>query len=266
MNLFTAEHISAGYSGRTIVKDVSFSVKPGCLLGILGANGSGKTTLLKALCGILPHTGRCTLEGQALTGFSPRQMAVLCSYIPQRSGITIDMSALDVVLMGFNPHLRLLEYPNTDMKQRAAQALERVGLSGMAQVNYQHLSEGQKQLCILARTLVGGSRLLLMDEPESALDFHYRHQMLSILQDRIRKENSAAILTLHDPALALNACDSLLLLGSGGALAQLFPQEDALPQLEEALGLIYGPVSLHRVKSRSGQMQLVMLREENPCT
>ena len=72
-------------------------------MGVLGANGSGKTTLLKAVCGILPHTGACTLDGLKLEGLPPRQLARRCSYIPQRSGIAIDLSALEVVLMGFNP-------------------------------------------------------------------------------------------------------------------------------------------------------------------
>ena len=181
MSFFSVQGLCAGYAGRRVLRDVSFTLEPGCLTGVLGANGSGKTTLLKAVGGILPHAGRCTLQGAALEGLSPRRLAAVCGYIPQRSGIGIDISALDVVLMGFNPALGLLERPSAAMRARAAAALAEVGLGGREQENYLHLSEGQKQLCILARTLAAPRRLLLLDEPESALDFHHRYRMLALL-------------------------------------------------------------------------------------
>ena len=108
MSFFSAKGLSAGYGSGHIFAEVSFDLSPGTLVGILGANGSGKTTLLKAICGILPHDGTCELDGMALEGLSARNISRLCSYSPQRSGITMDISVLDVVLMGFNPRLGLL--------------------------------------------------------------------------------------------------------------------------------------------------------------
>ena len=163
MSFFKVENLTAGYGGKQVVNHLSFELEAGSLTGLLGANGSGKSTLLKALCGILPHRGSCMLEKQFLEELSSRELARLCSYIPQRSGISIDISVLDVVLMGFNPRLGLLEYPSAQMKEKARQALDRAGLAGREEENYLHLSEGQKQLCILARTLAAESRLLLLD-------------------------------------------------------------------------------------------------------
>lgn len=262
MSFFTATNISAGYGGKPIVEKLSFFVDEGCLFGILGANGSGKTTLLKAVCGILPHTGSCILDGEMLEKMSARKLARCCSYISQRSGISIDISALDVVLMGFNPWLGLLESPTAAMKEEACGALRLVGLEGKEENNYLTLSEGQKQLCILARTLCGKAKLLLLDEPESALDFQFRYRMLEILQNWLSESGKAVLVTLHDPYLALNYCDKLLLLSEGKALGTICPKTESLGQMEELLDQIYGKISLSRLTDRSGREHIVMLKEK----
>lgn len=263
MSHLSVKRISAGYGKNNVIANISFDLDDGTLMGIIGANGSGKTTLLKALCGILPHQGNCTLEGTVLEELSAKQLAKLVSYIPQRSGISIDISALDVVLMGYNPRLGLLEHPTRKMKDAAMQALEQVGLAGKEETNYLHLSEGQKQLCILARTLVSDSKLLLLDEPESALDFRFRHQMLSLLHSWVASRERSAIVTLHDPVLALNFCDKLLLLSDGGVLDIIAPKSDSLDKMEQVLRKVYGPISLQRCHNRKGEAQIIMLREDD---
>ena len=254
--------IRAGYGKHTVLENISFDLNASTVMGIIGANGSGKTTLLKSLCGILPHQGTCALDGAVLEELPPRQLAKLVSYIPQRSGISIDISALDVVLMGFNPQLGLLEHPTRKMKETASLALAQVGLAGKEETNYLHLSEGQKQLCILARTLVSDSKLLVLDEPESALDFRFRHLMLSLLRSWVASQERSAVVTLHDPALALNFCDKLLLLSRGGILDIIEPESDSLDKMEHVLRQVYGSISLQRCYNRNGKPQIVMLRED----
>lgn len=259
MSFLEVKNLSSGYGRKQILHSLSFSVESGTVLGILGANGCGKTTLLKTICGILPHGGSCSLDGQTIDSLPPRKLAQLCSYIPQRSGIGIDISALDVVLMGFNPRMGLLEYPGEVQKQAARQALAAAGLAGMEERNYQTLSEGQKQLCILARTLVSDARLLLLDEPESALDFGGRYRMLSHVRDWTT-QNRAALITLHDPQLALNCCDSLLLLQDGSICAILHPRSDSAETMEPPLTSLYGDLTLQQVPNHHGQHQWVMVK------
>lgn len=261
MNAFQVKHLCAGYGMRHVIDDLSFSIGEGRIMGLLGANGSGKTTLIKSICGILPHKGECVLEGSRLEGLSARQLARRCSYIPQRSGIGIDISVLDVALMGFNPQLGLLEQPTAAMKQQALFALEQAGLGGMAERNYMQLSEGQKQLTILARTLLSESRLLLLDEPESALDLRFRYRMLGVIRKWVRQDGRFALAALHDPTLALNSCDELLLLKDGQSIGLLCPATDSIGQMEEKLSEIYGRVSLAACTDHSGQKHLVMLKE-----
>ena len=261
MTFFSVNNLSVNYGKQNILSNLSFELEASSTIGILGANGSGKTTLLKSICGILPHGGSCVLEGTTLETQKPGQLAKLCSYIPQRSGISIDLSVLDVVLMGFYPHLGILEHPSFEMKEKALHLIHLVGLTGKENHNYLHLSEGQKQLCILARTLVANSKLLLLDEPESALDFHFRHKMLKLICKWNIENHCTALISLHDPMLALNSCDSLLLLSDGHIIATLHPKTDSLSSMEEKLCSLYGDISLTTCANKHGQKQLVMLGE-----
>ena len=101
----------------------------------------------------------------------------------------------------------------------------------------------------------------MLDEPESALDFRFRYQMLTLLQNWLSDGPRAAIVTLHDPSLALNYCDKLLLLSEGKILGITCPRTDSLEQMETLLTQIYGNISLGKVLNRSGQEQLIMLQE-----
>ena len=255
------EHLRAGYGRRTVLKDASFRVEEGMLTALLGANGCGKTTLLKVLCRQLPCSGRCVLDGKPLEDLSRRALARQVSYIPQRSGIAISLPVLEVVLMGFNPALGVLGRPSGAQKDRAYEALAAVGLEAYAEEDYQRLSEGQKQLCILARTAVEDSRLLLLDEPESALDFFHRHQMMRLLSGLAAGSGKAALVTLHDPALALEYCGRLVLLRDGVCSSVLHPASDSVSRMEQALSEIYGPVRLKRIEDLEPP-RLVMLPAE----
>ncbi len=258
---FITDDLTTGYGKKTILNNISFSLEPGTITALLGANGSGKSTLLKALCCQLPYQGRCLLKGQPLDAMSPRKLAGALSYIPQQSGVTLSLPLIDVVLMGFNPRLKLLERPSSRQKTEALRALAAVGLAGKEAEDYLTLSEGQKQLCILARIIVENTTLLLLDEPDSALDFHNRYQMMQILQEMILHQEKAALICLHDPVLALDLCHQLLLLKDGRCIASLHPGSDSLKQMQEAFSEIYGPVSLLRCMDRHGKPRLVLLSD-----
>ena len=114
----------------------------------------------------------------------------------------------------------------------------------------------------MARTLAAGSKLLLLDEPESALDFHHRYRILSLLRNWITDSGSSAIVTLHDPVLALNYCDQLLLLADGNVLGMIHPQTDSLETMEKRLCQIYGNISLQYATAKNGSRQRIMINED----
>ncbi len=268
MHFFAVEHLSAGYARKEVLRDISFQTQQGSLVGVLGANGSGKTTLLKAICQLVAHSGSCLLEGEEIGTFSARNLARKCAYIPQRSGIEIDISLLDVVCMGFNSSLGILQQPTKEMKARAMQALQQVGLAERADENYRLLSEGQKQLCIVARTLVTDAKLFLLDEPESALDIQHRSRLMALFRDTVKERNACVLAALHDPNLALHWCDKLLLIQDGTILEQLYPKKDSLKKMEQAFAKLYGDVSLLSCKDAYGNEHLVLfhITEEGICS
>lgn len=249
--LLELKGVAVSYGARTVIQNVSFSVEPGELCVLLGLNGSGKSTLLKAICGLIPcRGGSLRASGVPLLRLRERERARLLSYIPQRPGPAPTLSVLDVVLMGLHARLGLLESPTAAQRELARQTLERVGLPGAAERLYGQLSEGQRQLVIFARALVQDAPVMLMDEPDSALDFVNRRQVLERIARLVRDEGRAGLITLHDPNSALAYGDRLLLLKDGVLVGDLSVHDASLDALERALSLLYGPIRVFRQDGR----------------
>jgi len=258
--MFTVENLAVRLGDKNILQNVHFTIDtPGQLVGILGANGSGKTTLLRAVAGLLPHTGCCLMDGVPLESLSTRCLAQTVSYIPQQSGISVSMSAREVVLMGCNPRLGVLQSPTAAMCAAAEEALRTVGLADKAEQDYLTLSGGEKQLCILARTIAEDAPLLLLDEPDSALDLANRSRMTALLAQLVHTGGKTALVCLHDPALALDSCDILVVLQGGGVAAVLHPRTDPPAVLQAALAAVYGPLELLPVTDCRGRRRLALL-------
>lgn len=176
------QDLTVRYGTVAVLQGVSFSVPvSGQLIGLLGVNGSGKTTLLKAAAGLLPHTGPVP-SGRHPAGESVHPQACADRQLyPAAERHLVSLSAREVVLMGFNPRLGVLQSPTAAMRAAADEALRTVGLANKAGQDYLTLSGGEKQLCILARTIAEDAPLLLLDEPDSALDLANRSRMTALL-------------------------------------------------------------------------------------
>lgn len=241
--LLSVEHLSSGYGRGEVVRDVSLTVEGGEFCALLGLNGCGKTTLLKSVCGLIPiKRGRCLVDGEDCTRFNARQRALRMAYVPQRGSLITGKTVLEVVLMGYNPRLGLLESPGERQRREARETLERLGLGGFAGRDYAELSEGQKQLVILARTLVQNTPVMLMDEPDSALDFVNRNLVLGKIRSILHAQDRAGLITLHDPNFALAYCDRLLMMKSGEIVSELSLQGASREAVEARLSQIYGSV------------------------
>lgn len=243
--LLKVEGITAGYEGRAVIQNVDLEVGKGEFCALLGRNGSGKTTLLKALCGLIPaQSGRCLVDGLDCTRFHERKRARYISYTPQRHSKLQGVTVLDAVLMGYNPHLPLLGSPSRTERERAEDMLAQMGLAELTEQDFSKLSEGQKQLVILARALVQNAPVMLMDEPDSALDLPNRHAILKTIQQIIIREGKAGLITLHDPNSALAYCDRVFLLQDGEVVGQLRLAEVTCGSVVKALSVIYGDIEV----------------------
>jgi len=237
--------ISVGYGGKTVVRDVSFDISAGDSCALLGLNGSGKTTLLKGICGLLPiGGGRCFSRGLDCTDLNEKERARHFSYIPQRFSKLISVTVMDAVMMGLNAKLGMLESPSAADKAAALAALEKMEIPHLTGEDFSRLSEGQKQLVILARALVQDAPVMLLDEPDSSLDFPNKHKTLAMIRKLVRDESKAGLVTLHDPNLALAYCDRLILLSEGKVISEIRLGQTSKDEIRSCLAAIYGNISL----------------------
>ncbi len=242
--LFRVDDIHVSYGETEIVHGVSFSIKEGELCALLGLNGSGKTTMMRGICGLIPAEGRSYVNDNPLDLMKDKTRAKYLSFIPQISSPIQGKTVMEVLLMGANPHLGLLESPGQRFYDAAQRALEKLNLQEFATKDYAKLSQGQKQLIILARTLVQDAPVMLMDEPDSALDFLNRHMVLNKIHEVVKEEKKAGLITLHDPNFAMAYCDRLILLKKGNLMAEVDMRTASREEVKEKLSIIYGDIEL----------------------
>ena len=235
------KNFSCFYGKSDVVKDVSLKLSDGEVTGLLGANGCGKSTLIKAICRRIQTTGECIIDGAAAPT-EPKDLARKLAYIPQRCGVIISLSVLDVVLMGANSRTPAFADYSRDQRSEAAKILRKF-CDLPPDADFLSLSEGQKQLVILARAFFQGSGNLLLDEPESALDFDNKHMIMERIST-LAKEGKCIMLSLHDPTLALRYCSRLIFMKDGRVTGDIRPDSSSLSELEQLFHRLYTGIQL----------------------
>ncbi|HEY1016781.1 MAG TPA: metal ABC transporter ATP-binding protein [Herpetosiphonaceae bacterium] len=201
-------NLSVAYGGRTVLRDVSFTVCKGALVGIIGPNGAGKTSLLKAMLGLIPSGGDVLLGGEPLQRRSRR-----VAYVPQITAVNWRFPATvrDVVVMGRFGQLGWLRRPGKRDFLLAEAALEQVNIGGLAERPISELSGGQQQRVFLARALAQEPEVMLLDEPISGVDVPTQETILHLLQD-LAGAGLALLITTHHLQHLEHHFDALLCL------------------------------------------------------
>lgn len=215
--MITVDNGCFGYKkDEIILKNVSFSLEAGKIMSILGPNGIGKTTLLKCLIGILKwDSGHTFLDGHEIR--SPLDCKKI-GYVPQAHPIAFSYSVQELVTMGRAKYVSMFAVPSKSDQRQAWKAIEDVGICGIAKKSCNQLSGGQLQLAFIARALAGEPEILIMDEPESHLDFKNQFLILNLIQKLVSERNISCILNTHYPEHALRISDKTLLIGKNNHL------------------------------------------------
>lgn len=215
-SLIKLENISFTYSSENnhVLRTLSMEIKAGDITAILGPNGIGKTTLLHLILGwIKADSGSIYLKGKSQQQYSRREMGRLIGLVPQDEHITFEYSLLEYVLLGRAPHLNSLESPGKIDYEAALTALGKVGLEKLAGRPVTHLSGGEKQLVLVARSLAQEPRILLLDEPLSNLDLANKIRLIEVIRS-LQKEGVTILFTSHEPEVAAGISNYLILMGN----------------------------------------------------
>ncbi|PSL08529.1 iron complex transport system ATP-binding protein [Haloactinopolyspora alba] len=214
--------------GTVIVDDVELTAPAGRITGLIGPNGSGKTTLLRAVARLArPDRGAVHLDGSDVARLRRRELARRLAVVEQHAGTDLDMTALDVVLLGRTPYRTALQADSGADRALALDALARVDMAGFAARKWSTLSGGERQRVQLARALTQQPGLLVLDEPTNHLDVSHALSLLTL----VREAGLTSIAALHDLNLAAMFCDHVVVLRRGRAVAAGSPHDVLTPEL-----------------------------------
>jgi iron complex transport system ATP-binding protein len=239
--------------GRWILDAIDWVVPMGACAAILGPNGSGKSTLTRIIAGHLwPTVGEVKVLGETFGEVDLHALRRDLRLVQSSSPVEMDpdLKTLEVVLTGFFGTLGLYDPVITEMRQRAAEVLDRVGMHQVADHRFTTLSNGERMRCLIARALVVQPRLLLLDEPTAGLDLLAREQVLATVQALFESDPTppTVIFITHHLEELPPATSDILLLGDGRSAATGRP--DAV-LTNEILSPVYGcPMRVTREAGR----------------
>lgn len=240
--LLRAAGLTFGYPGRDVLRDVSFTLRPGELCALCGPNGAGKSTLLRLLLGLHePRAGQVELGGAPVVSLSRREIARRAALLPQESPVDLPLTVREVVALGRLPHLGRFEAERPEDVEAVARALEATDTAALADRPLTELSGGERHRAHMARALAQGAAVLLLDEPVAGLDLVHQLRALELVRATVDGGGGAArgaIVALHDLSLAARYCDRILLLEGGAVRADAPPAQVLTPEtLERVFGV-----------------------------
>ena len=216
--------LSCRAGAKEILSGISMKAETGKVKVLLGANGAGKSTLLRCVMNLnRGYTGSILINGRESHSLSYKETARLAALIPQHFPETPGFTARELILMGSTARLSVFAVPGENETLKAEAHARRLGIAPLLPRLFDSLSGGEKQLVLLARALMQEAPLLLMDEPDSALDPGNRAR-LTVLLRKLAGEGRAVLLTTHDPEWAYTVADSAAAMKNGRILADGTPE------------------------------------------
>jgi iron complex transport system ATP-binding protein len=223
--MLSVDSLAFGFPGRTVGRDVSFTLGAGEVMCVLGPNGGGKTTLFRTVLGLLEkQSGSIKLDHQPLETLSRAEVARRVGYVPQGHAGYFAYTVEEFVLMGRTAHLGAFASPAKKDFIVANRALESLGIAQLADKAVTQISSGERQLTLVARALAQEPRLLVLDEPTASLDFGNQVRVLERIS-ALAGSGISILFSSHDPDHAFLCARRALLLAEGRVLEIGTPRE-----------------------------------------
>lgn len=207
------EHVTSEYDkGKIVLNDISFRMKAGESVGLIGANGAGKSTMMKVLLGLVEAKGNIIVDGKKMTAKNIKDIRKKLGFVLQNSDNQMFMPTVYEDMI-FGP----MNYGMTreEAEQKADEVLSTLGI---AQLKYRHnhkISGGEKRMAAIATVLAMDPDVILMDEPTSTLDPYNRRQIINT----VKGLSNTKLIASHDLDMILDTCDRVILLSEGRIVA-----------------------------------------------
>ncbi len=229
--LLKIKNIDFSYRSSEVLNNVTFEVKSGEFLGIMGPNGSGKTTLLRCISNVLsPQIGIVLIDDKNIQELGKKEIARKIGVVPQTSGVDFAFTVSELVLMGRTPHVERFKSETTRDFRIAEKAMRLTDILHLAERTFDELSGGEKQRVIIARALAQEPEILLLDEPTVHLDIGSQIEILKLVRSLSEQKGIVVIAVFHDLNSAAQYSDKLMLLDNGKIVSKGFPDKVLTPE------------------------------------
>jgi len=216
VNVVELDHATIRIGGRSVLADASFAIRAGEFIGVLGPNGSGKTTLMRAILGLLPPSAG-TIR---VFGHAPQRGDRTIGYLPQVRTVLPDLRVRGLDFIGSSLHGERWGLPRLGPHDRIMieETLEAVGARDLARRPLSDMSGGERQRLLLAQSLIGSPKLLLLDEPLISLDARHQEVAIGVVRKVCRERGITVLFSAHELNQLLGTIDRVLYLGNGQAV------------------------------------------------
>lgn len=215
--IFEVKNGGFNYEEKKVFENINFKINSGDLLAILGPNGIGKTTLIRCMLGFLKwNDGISLLNNKPINKYKTRELWNNISYVPQSRNVEkSSLTGIEFILLGLAGKINYFNSPSQNDYKRAKEVMDSLSISHMENRKMNEISGGELQLFLIARALISNPKLIILDEPESNLDFKNQIIVLDVLSN-LSKNNIAIIFNTHYPSHALQRANKSLILSNGG--------------------------------------------------
>ncbi len=219
------------YDDKKVLESVTFNLRRGEILGILGPNGCGKTTMLKNLNrNLSPPRGCVLLEGTDLEELQKKEIAKQIASVPQSNEIRFAFTVRQMVEMGRMPFQESFRGNSSEDERIVDEAMELTGITDMADRYINTMSGGERQRVIIARAIAQSPEIILMDEPTLHLDISMQFDVLDLVSGLAREKGLTVVIVSHDLPMVARYCDRMILIHGKTVYAEGTPEEVLTPE------------------------------------